>query len=367
MIFTPSFTLVSILSLSVALPATAKVLPVLGPHHFDVSITAVSLTDNGRIDPFAKDRTHRKLMLSIYTPAPKCLKKSLQPYMPSSTASFMDAKFGAYGLPNGSFPALQLETCISTPRSRQRQDFPLILFSPALGTSRLLYSSTLHSLASAGYHVVSIDHPYDADVVEFPDGTTIQGIDISDEEVESALATRVDDLAFVQRRFTQGCRRKTALLGHSLGGAAAASSLLAHPSLFAGAVNLDGSMFGPILTTNTSLKQPFMLMGHDNKTQDTDPSWKAVWPRLSGWKREFEVKGAQHYGFSDLPLVIEVLGLRKELPEVVGQLLGDVEGSRMVGLTVEYVAAFLDMVSKGRKGGFERLGREFKEVVLRDE
>jgi pimeloyl-ACP methyl ester carboxylesterase len=366
MIFIPSFTLVSILSLSVALPATAKVLPIVGPHHFDVSITAASLTDNGRIDPFAKDKTPRKLMLSIYNPVPKCLKKSLQPYMPASAAAFMDAKFGAYGLPNGSFPALQLETCISSARSKRKSDYPLVLFSPALGTSRLLYSSTLHSLASAGYQIVSIDHPYDADFVQFPDGTTVQGIDISDDEIDSALATRVDDIAFVQRHYTQGCKPKPALLGHSLGGAAAASSLLAHPSLFAGAVNLDGSMFGPILTTNTSLNQPFMLMGHDNKTQDTDPSWKSVWLRLSGWKREFEVRGAQHYGFSDLPLVIDVLGLRKDLPEV-GQLLGDIEGNRMLDLTVSYVTAFLDMVMKGKKAGFERLERKFEEVVLRDE
>jgi pimeloyl-ACP methyl ester carboxylesterase len=366
MIFISSFTLVSILSLSVVLPATAKVLPIVGPHHFDVSITATSLTDNGRIDPFAKDKTPRKIMLSIYSPVPNCLKKSLQPFMPASTASFMDAKFGAYGLPNGSFPALQLENCISTPRSKAKHDFPLVLFSPALSTSRLLYSSTLHSLASAGYQIVSIDHPYDADFVQFPDGTTIQGIDISDDEVDSALATRVDDIAFVQRRFTQGCKSKPALLGHSLGGAAAASSLLAYPALFAGAVNLDGSMFGPILTTNVSLHQPFMLMGHDNKTQDTDLSWKSVWPRLGGWKREFEVRGAQHYGFSDLPLVIDVLGLRKELPEV-GQLLGDIEGNRMLDLTVSYVMEFLDMVMKGKKAGFERLGRKFKEVVLRDE
>ena len=366
MIFIPNLTLFSILSFYVALPATAKVFPVVGPHHFDISITAASLTDNGRMDPFAKDITPRRLMISIYAPVSNCFKKSFQPYMPASIASFMDAKFGAYGLPNGSFPALQLETCISTGRSKSKSDFPLVLFSPALGTSRLLYSSTLHSLASTGYHVISIDHPYDADLVEFPDGTTIQGIDISDDEIDSALATRVDDIAFVQRHYSQGCKPKPALLGHSLGGAAAASSLLAHPDLFAGAVNLDGSMFGPILTTNASLNQPFMLMGHENKTQGTDPSWKSVWPRLGGWKREFEVRGAQHYGFSDLPLIVEVLGLRNELPGV-GQLLGNIEGKRMVGLTVLYVSAFLDMVMKGKKGGLERLGREFKEVVLRDE
>lgn len=46
------------------------------------------------------------------------------------------------------------------------------MFSPGLSASRLLYSAQARALASYGYIVITLDHPYDALFVEFPDGTT---------------------------------------------------------------------------------------------------------------------------------------------------------------------------------------------------
>ncbi|KAF2622749.1 hypothetical protein BU25DRAFT_414999 [Macroventuria anomochaeta] len=325
------------------------------------------------------------MMVSLFTPVVRCRHKHLEPYMPPATAAFQNDKFAAYGLPNGSFSALQLEACNTTtfvPRCSSPEEHPpLVLFSGALGTSRLIYSSMLQSVAAAGYSVVSIDHPYDADFVEFPEGTTVKGADIdSDADIELALATRVRDIAFVHRQlgnqsfvkavlpdFDRGygySARKTAMVGHSLGGAAAAAAVLAISSI-RGGVNLDGTMFGSVITSG--LKRPFMLMGHENKTQETDPSWKATWTKLTGWKREFEVEGAAHYSFSDLPLVTEVLGLQENLPQEVGQVLGTIEGCRMLNLTVSYVTAFLDFVLKAKPDGNSNKIANFSEVTLRAE
>ena len=106
-----------------------------------------------------------------------------------------------------------------------------------------------------------------------------------------------------------------------------------------------------------------MLMGHENKTQETDPSWKTLWPHLVGWKKELEVKNAAHYSFSDLPLVITALGLDGKLPAEVGELLGNIEGRRMTTLVTEYVATFLDMtLKKGKEGAFSKVGDQFPEV-----
>ncbi|KAF3001191.1 hypothetical protein E8E13_000186 [Curvularia kusanoi] len=375
-----NFVLSFFLLLSVTPTVIAKEFPIVGPNRFDVAITTASLTDPGRIDPFAKDKSARRMAISIYNPVTNCRKKSLQAYMPPATAAFEDAKFGAYGLPNGSFPALELRTCTSTTKSSIRsskQDFPLVLFSGALATSRFIYSSMLQSVAAAGYLVVSIDHPYDTDIVELSDGTVIEGVNIDDDELDAALATRVDDIAYVHLQlqnqsfvntnvpsYGQGCSslsKKVATLGHSFGGAAAAGAMLQNP-VIGGGINLDGSMFGPVL--QSGLNRPFMLMGHDNKTQENDPSWKTVWPKLTGWKREFEVKKTAHYSFSDLPLVMDVLGLQGHLPEEVSQLLGSIEGRKMQNLTVSYVVAFLDMVLKDKPREFERLSKVFLEVVL---
>lgn len=236
----------------------------------------------------------------------------------------------------------------------------------------------LQSVAAAGYLIVSIDHPYDADIVEFPDGTTFKGANLDgDEHIDMALATRVDDISFVHQQinnipFTRtflpspgtkygGPARKTAVVGHSFGGAAAAAGMLANPAILGG-VNLDGTMFGDVV--EIGLDRPFMLIGHENKTQDTDPSWKAVWPKPTGWKREFEIKKAAHYSFSDLPLVTEVLGLQKHLSPELGQVLGTVEGSRMANLTVSYVTTFLDFVLKGKPDESLQHSGDFPEIVV---
>ena len=299
--------------------------------------------------------------------------------MPPLTAEFQNEKFAAYGLPDNSFVTLDLETCNSTapPKNCSPPHFPLVLFSGALATSRLLYSGILQSVAAAGFAVVSLDHPYDADFVEFPDGTNITAVDLStDADIELALTTRVQDVAFLYRQLSNASSAtrlfpgylspqkkmpRTAMIGHSLGGATVAAAMLHLPDI-RGGLNLDGSMFGPVL--ETGLNRPFMLLGHENKTRATDPSWKAIWPKLSEWRAEFEVKGAAHYSFSDLPLVTAALGLQALLPEGVGEVLGTVEGHRMQNITVAYITAFLEKVLKsGSDKGFKQASLEYPEVV----
>lgn len=370
------FTLLIALHAVFLTTVTATTIPTVGNKQSDVTIKTLLLTDLNRLDPFANDGRPRSIVASIYYPVTGCRHKQLEPNMPPATAQFMDKKFAPYGLPNGTFTSLTVETCkkASTIKHCSSSPLPLVLFSGALGTSRLLYNSMLQSIATAGYLVISVDHPYDADIVEFPNGTIITAANISsDADVDLAVTTRVNDIAFLYQQlhqqpdFLPGLPHtynvtNTAMIGHSLGGATAASSLLRIPSLL-GALNIDGTMFGSILTT-PRISQPFMLLGHENKTQDTDPSWKTVWPRVKGWKKEFEVKGAAHYGFSDLPLILSVLGLGDRLGSEIEGVLGRVEGKRMMEITTMYTLAFLDMVLKGGKeGGFARASKEFPEVV----
>ncbi|KAF2128048.1 hypothetical protein P153DRAFT_367947 [Dothidotthia symphoricarpi CBS 119687] len=153
----------------------------------------------------------------------------------------------------------------------------------------------------------------------------------------------------------------TAIFGHSLGGAAAAAAMSQVPS-FRGGMNIDGTMFERVLTAG--LDRPFVLLGHENKTQETDPSWKSVWPMLTGWKKEFEVKGAAHYSFSDLPLIALGLDLQKQLQPEIGLVLGTLEGHRMMNLTVTYVTAFRDFALKsGSEAFLDVASGNFLEVI----
>jgi pimeloyl-ACP methyl ester carboxylesterase len=357
----------------------ASVLPVVGSPRFDVAITTSMLTDTDRLDPYAKDGRARSIMISSFNPVTKCHHKTQQPYMPPATAAFEDEKYSAYGLPNGTFRSLSLETCSngSTIYSACSSDsLPVVLFSGALATSRLIYSNILQNIAAAGYLVISIDHPYDSDIVEFPNGSLINGVDIdSDAELALALTTRTQDLLFMHQQLANATLtdtlfpghlrgRKspaTAIMGHSFGGAASAAAMLVEPRISAG-LNLDGSMFGDVLTAG--LDQAFMLMGHENKTQATDPTWAAVWPRLRGFKKEFEVKGTAHYSFSDLPLVTAVLELQDVLPAEVGEVLGNVEGKHMTGLIAAFATEFFEVAFGNGKGeGLVGGMKESPEVV----
>lgn len=360
--------------------ASGATLPIVGTPRFDVAITSAALTDTYRLDPFAANGSPRSIVVSSFSPLKQCREKHEIPYMPPATASFQDTKFGAYGLPNGSFASLNLETCRigSIKRSTcSPADLPLVVFSGALATSRLLYSNILQNVAAAGYLVVSVDHPYDSDIVEYPNGTVVTGLALdSDADIELALSTRIGDLDFVRGQMANstvtevlfpgqllgGHTPKTAYIGHSLGGAAAAAAMVQNSTVSAG-INLDGTMFGDVLTAG--LNQPFMLMGHENKTQETDPSWKAVWSHLTGWKKELEVKGAAHYSFSDLPMIVAALGIQEMLPVEVEQVLGNVQGHHMTDLIATYVTTFLDLVFKS---GSEELltngSADFPEVVV---
>lgn len=332
-------------------------LPIIGRNSTGVVITSMALTDSRRDDPFAKDGRARSIVVSGFSPVSNCRHQHEIAYMPSTTAKFQDEKYSSYGLPNGTFQSLSLRTCVADSNSTKcpSRSPPLVIFSGALATSRMIYNSLLQSVAAAGYLVLSIDHPYDADIVEFPDGTSIVGVNIEDSEIEDALAVRVEDISFVYKQLANPSFRtklfpmhrharslqNTAIIGHSFGGAAAATAMQQIPFI-RGGLNIDGTMFGSVL--ETGLKRPFMLIGHENKTQATDPSWKQIWPHLTGWKKEIEVKGAAHYSFSDLPLIAAETGLQDLLPPEVEQVLGSIEGRQMMNFTVTYIRNFLRTV-----------------------
>jgi hypothetical protein len=91
-----------------------------------------------------------------------------------------------------------------------------------------------------------------------------------------------------------------------------------------------------------------LLVGHEGKNQSTDPSWAATWPELKAWKLELEVLGAQHGSFTDLPLLVDVLGLTPYLPPAVIELLGSITGPRSLEIMRVFVGAFFDKVLRGK-------------------
>lgn len=125
---------------------------------------------------------------------------------PPATAAIEDSHFTGT-IPNGTFEAFKLQACrdVDYGRTQDPRAFPVILFSPGAGTPRLYYGALAQSLASSGYAVITIDHPYDADVVEFPDGTLVFNANITLDipSLKKVVLTRVSDASFVLTQLGQ--------------------------------------------------------------------------------------------------------------------------------------------------------------------
>ena len=343
-----------------------KILPCLD-NATSVGVTYIPMIDDNRLDPFTNFTQQREVMISLYYPTQSHFSSllleqrpkadnghSTTPYMPPMTAALYDELCVQFGFPNNTFE--QLSTLCEQNASLQPKStaYSLLVFSPGGGAPRFLYATMLEDLARKGYVIVAIDHPYDALVVEFPDGRAIIGLNktLTRHEVELLVTVRAQDLSFVidelGRQYPATINTTDVVgLGHSLGGATVAEAAL-NDSRIKGGINIDGPLFGSMEKPNTTLSKPFLQFVSEVSSSDPHSRWDEEWERLSGWKLELVLSGAAHSTFIDLPLIAEALGIRESLGEEVKQILGMVDGVRGLEITVEYVSAFAEFVLMGK-------------------
>lgn len=168
--------------------------------------------------------------------------------------------------------------------------FPVVFFSPSCGGYRSQNTFLAEYLVSYGYIVVGFDHPDTCARVPFPDGSVAKGLpdawldlhsraalERSTIRSERILRTNVQDMQFVLDQLTQPATdlrlsaiarhmdlSRTAAVGHSFGGAAAAEACRIDWRFRAG-VNMDGWMFPGV--TEHGIRQPFLFLIED------DPLW----------------------------------------------------------------------------------------------
>ncbi|OQD96244.1 hypothetical protein PENVUL_c093G05701 [Penicillium vulpinum] len=335
----------------VAMSVSAVVIP-SPPGQYDVFYNTAKMIEKTRVDPFDPHHGPRSVMTSVFAPTNCNVDLETIDYLPPATAKYYSNLYSAYGLPNGSLQSLSFQACPEPPKGHHLH-FPVVIFSPALGTTRLFYNVIAQAVASVGYIVVSIDHPYDTEFLEFPDGSVVTAENITDDQVPLDVTTRARDVSFVLDQLSRkagvtallpgteaaGLRtQEVAMYGHSVGGAATAAAMLLDSRIIAGA-NLDGSMFGPVV--QKGLKGPFLLFGHESKTQTTDPTWKETWSNLRGWKLELEMANAQHYTFSDLSYLLKLLALPVERVPAIQMMVGTLDGFKGFEIIHRTLVAFL--------------------------
>ncbi|KAJ5364699.1 Platelet-activating factor acetylhydrolase [Penicillium cataractarum] len=334
----------------------------------DVTLQASELVDLSRTDPFDPKGGKRSIMVTTFTPV-NCGSVLSTYYIPNATAKYEDETFQSFGIPPGTFESfrIQTQTQQQSASSSLHGDHPVVLFTPALGFSRLMYTSLLQDISSNGFAVISVDHPYDADIVEYPDGHTVIGIlgNIStDAEFVSAMNVRVQDMIFLLDQIHDGkvvrdifplslenshllSLDRVTIFGHSLGGATAAQAILVDDR-FAGGINLDGSLWGSVV--DKGLSSPFLLFGNANHTQATDSSWATFWSNLRGWKRELQLAQSQHYTFSDLPVLVDALSISDEARQIIeAGYIGTIGALRAKDVVASYIIATLQYFVYGRE------------------
>ena len=260
-----------------------------------------------------------------------------------------DQTYDSLGLPKGVFGSLELSFCRSQSQHAGLAEdvaFPIVIFSPGLGNSRLIYSGIAQSLASQGYAVVTVDHPYDASIVEYPDGTYVLAANITTpDQITFALNTRVRDISFVLDKVHSLFGSSSShfdfsrflLYGHSLGGATAVATMSLDQRVV-GSINLDGSLWGQVVSHGVEC--PVLLFAHQGKSLTTDPSWQKFW-RNTGHttKVELQLHNSTEGSFTDFPLLAETLGGGR-IPDGLQGLIGQLPGTMVDKILDGYMGHF---------------------------
>ncbi|MBP0452692.1 esterase [Kitasatospora sp. RG8] len=354
---------------------------------YAVGTTALHLTDLGRQDPWQPGQP-RELMVSFWYPATRpAYGDERARYMEPRAAAHFGGKDGAAVFNYGVEPG---RTDWSGVRTHAGQDAPVlpgggprpvVLFSAGLGDPRTWGTGLVEDLASRGYVVVTVDHPYDASEVEFPDGRLVEsalpglagpGTDIG-ALLRKALQTRVDDTRFVLDELaalrTDGRLparlaasldlTRIGMAGHSAGGFTAAQAMHDDPRIAAG-VNLDGQFHfpGPDGTgvhlgsvAEDGLDRPFLLMGtgsEDSGDYHHQPGWDAFWQHTRGWKADVTLTGSRHGSYTDAQSLLPQLARQGAVPgDALRADVGDIRPDRAVLATRAYVASFFDRWLRG--------------------
>lgn len=239
--------------------------------------------------------------------------------------------------------------------SADRAAWPVVVFLTGYGAPRAFYSGLVADLASRGYVVLAIDHPYEAAVAQLADGRVVSTVEhFLDHDphrqrfMRGRLELRADDVSFMLDQLEHpdalGPQLSghldlghIAAVGHSAGGAAAALVLDRDVRIKA-AANLDGTYYGAIPPGR--LERPFLLVDSDHgetgHSAGNIANNRALFHRFGGGWR-YEMARTNHFGFTDAPLFFSAPG-RLALSLLIGGERGPLETQRA---SVDILSAFL--------------------------
>ena len=331
---------------------------------YQVGTITKYLSDPERHDPFAdKPNAPRELMVQIWYPADKSTQPSFAPYRDRRITSAWDARFAI----------VKSHALTGVAPSKSMPKYPVLLYLPSWDGIRTESTFLVEDLASHGYVVVGIDHPYSSAITVFPDGRIARRkfvggesyssdpafkdfIRVANEQVEIRARDAnfvLDQLEILNDRGSDILAgrldlTRVGLLGASFGGTAAAETCRRDRRCKAG-VDLGGMVAGQSAADGTIAPFMFVFEGSTILSQASPPTEPTK-------KREFEfaaqqfaemrtslsksggylivIDGMSHFNFFDLPFYSPLRS-------------GPGDPRHFVGILRKYTLAFFDWRLRG--------------------
>lgn len=291
---------------------------------------------------------HRSVPTKVWYPATPDT-GSVGPYVPDLDAIADDLAA------SGELSAIEI-SALSWVRHNSRDDampllseerYPVVVLSPGNLTNVSFYASIAEELASSGYVVIGVDHPYQVAATRLNDGSVAK-YDASWDTlgaspgVPEKIAERVADIQFVLDRlysdpgFLGGVLDldRVAVIGHSNGGLAALEVCRQEPAVDACA-NLDGQGGGGPFSTDpagTAPEQPYLFL---TKETELHPVMATRFEAGGAGGYRIVVPSASHDHFTDGPLFAPGINpVERQTDHIVDAVRG-------------FVLGFLDIEVKG--------------------
>lgn len=376
---------------SVEASAVARLPLPSGP--YGIGTLAYHWVDDDRPEIFTLVRDDRReLMVQVWYPAAVDPSAPREPYVEDARTLVDLARL--IGLPDAAFAHVQLVKTHARPGAPVAPDearYPMILFSHGRCGFRQHSTVQVEELVSHGYVVATIDHPYAASGVVFPDGRLVQfdprllppwprAVRPGDDPAfaEGVLPYLVRDATFALDQLETVDRAdpreilagrldldRRGMFGVSLGGMIAAEACRIDPRFQAG---LSMDVFMPDDVVAAGLEQPMMWLSRpkdamrvegwdEAQIDDIHASMRSVFEGLPGDGYITLVPDMFHIDFSDGRLLSPQIEARG--------LCGAIDGDRALAILNAYVLAFFDRHLRGRPAPLlDGRTAPFPEVIL---
>lgn len=364
---------------------------------FQVGTTSVSIVDRNSVDlADPKPEKFRELNIQFWYPSQKKEEKQdFAPYFPNSALAPVLIKDEYNSQPPSVIQTLtELRTsAILDGRVRKGgAKYPLLIFSPGFGEPRSNYTALAQQLASIGYVVITVDHPYGG-FTAFPDGRVLSTTNDRRNENPDIFEILVEEWARDASYLVNQLKSKESfgispvkevvklinfskigMLGHSLGGAAALETCRTDIR-FSACADLDGAPFGKV--KGTGVRKPTLVFRSRPIYSDQDlakrgrtrDQWEAMGREVNAAWRSIiskddkipiyiiHVAGAGHMSFSDAPFT---------MPDTISRFGGRIIDAEVCfRITSRYLAAFFGTFLKNKSTSlFSKATSTFTEVKI---